>query len=158
MTVERSLAGDGSFAANVERRERIHLPSIRLADDHPVLLQHVGIRSRRFHAAEFEGQTPVLVQIGQHGGGFDGFRGKAQRRQRAHGALHLGDGAAVLGDEQAGDSVVRTHALDVLLNDRDAGRSPRLDGRVQLLDRRLVQPKRRVVGARLHAHGLRGTS
>ena len=152
--VEVAPAGDRPLAPNVEGGERVHLPGIRLADDHPELLRHVGIGGRRLHAAVFEGRPRVPVEIGQHGGGLDGVRGKAQRHHRAHGARRLGDRGPVLGDEQAGHPVVGAHALDVVLDDRDAGRPPGLDGRVQLLDRRLVQAKRLVPCATLCDHDL----
>ena len=150
--VEVAPAGDRPFTPNVEGGQRIHLPGIRLADDHPELLLHVGIGGRRLHAAVFEGRPLVLVEIGQDGGGLDGLRGKAQRRPRAHGARRLGDRGAVFRDEQAGHPVVGPHAVEVVLDDRDAGRLPRPDGRVQLLDRRLVQTKRLVRCAGLCCH------
>ena len=77
--VEVAPAGDRTLTPDVEGGERIHLPRVRLADDHPELLLHVGIGGRRLHAAVFEGRPLVLVEIGQDGGGLDGFRGKAQR-------------------------------------------------------------------------------
>ena len=126
MPVEIAPAGDGTLAADVEGGERIHLPGMRDADDHPELLLHGRIGGRRLHAAVFEGRPRVLVEIGQDRGGLDGVRREAQRRLRAHGARRFGDRGAVCGDERAGDPVIRAHAVDIVLHDRDAGGLPRL--------------------------------
>ena len=80
MPVEVAAAGDRALAADVERRERIHLAGIGDADDHAELLLHGGIGGGRLHAAEFERRPLVLVEIGQQRRGLDGLRREAQRR------------------------------------------------------------------------------
>ena len=152
VTVEVAPARDRTLPPDVEGGERVDLSRARRADDHPELLLHAGIGGGRLHAPVFEGRALVLVEIGQDRGRLDGFRGETQGLCRAHGTHRLRDGGTVFRDEQAGHSVVGTHAVDVVLNDRDAGRLPGLDGRVQLLDRRLVQTKRLALCARLCGH------
>src|SRR5947199_267548 len=71
---------------------------------------------------------------------------------RAHGALRFGYGQTVLRHAHTGDAVVGAHAVDVVLDHRDAGRPPPLDGRVQLRDRRLVEAKRLVLSVGLCGH------
>src|SRR5262249_62347736 len=55
-SVEVSSAGDGTLAPDIQGGERIHLPGMRYADDHPELLLHGRIRGLRLHAAVFEGR------------------------------------------------------------------------------------------------------
>ena len=66
MPVEIAAAGDRALAANVERRQRIDLAGVRLADGHAELLQDIRIGGGRLHAAEFERRAFVFVEIGQH--------------------------------------------------------------------------------------------
>ncbi len=121
MSVEVTPTGDGTLPSDVEGGERIHLTRIRRADDHSELLLDVRIGSRRLHASVFEGRALVLVEIGQDRGRLDGLRGEAQRHRRAHGTYRFRDGGTVFGDEQAGHPVVGAHAVDVVLDDGDAG-------------------------------------
>ena len=146
MPVEVAPAGDGTLAPDVEGGERIHLPGIRHADDHPELLLHGGIGGRRLHAAVFERRPRVLVEIGQDRGGLDGFRREsAAAPARARRPVASGTGAPSSVTSSARDPVIGAHAVDIVLHDRDAGRLPGLDRRVQLVDRRLFQTKRLVV-------------
>ena len=62
--IEIAFAGDGAFAADVERLERVQLARIRDADAHAELLLHARIRDRRLHAAELEGQARVSLKFG----------------------------------------------------------------------------------------------
>ena len=50
--------------------------------------------------------------------------------------------SAVLGDQQAADTIKSPRPVDVVLHDRDAGGLPRLDRLVQFVDRRLFEAKR----------------
>src|SRR5262249_24635465 len=61
---------------------------------------------------------------------------------------------AVWGDERAGDAIIRAYTVDIVLRNLDARDLPRLDRRVQLLDRRLFQPKRLLVCAELCCHAV----
>ena len=148
MPVELASAGDGTFAADVQRGERVELPGIGLARDHPILLLHGGVRGGRLHAAEFERRSFVLVEIGQDRRSLDGLGREAQRRRRAHRAGRRGDRSAVFGDEQAADPVIGPRPVYIMLNDRDAGRLSRFDRPLQLVDRRLFETERLNLGTR----------
>src|SRR5262249_18487405 len=117
MPIKISSAGDRTLTSDVEGGERIHLPGMWYADDHPELLLYGRIGSRRLHTAVFERRPRVLVEIGQDRGGLDGGGRETQRRLRAHGARYFGDRGAILGNERAGDPVIRAHAVDIMLHD-----------------------------------------
>ena len=152
--VELAAAGHRALAPDVERRERIELPGIGDAGDHPVLLLHRRIGRGRLHAAEFERRPLVLVEIGENRRGLDGLGREAQRRRRAHGAGRLGYRSSVFGHEQAADPVIGPRPVDIVLDDRDAGRAAGSDGLVQL-DRssplRERMARRRTSARPLHA-------
>jgi hypothetical protein len=152
--VKIAPAGDRALAADVEGGQRVQLPGIRDAGDHPELLRHSRIGGCCLHAPEFEGRPRVFVEIGQDGGRLDGVRREAERCLRAHGARRVGDRGAVLGDEQAGDPIIGAGAVEIVLHDRDAGGLPRRDRRVQILDRRLFQTKRLLVCTELRGHSV----
>ena len=65
MRIERTLAGDGSLAADVERLERVQLPGIRDPDAHAALGHHARIGHGAFHAAIVERQAAVLIEVRQ---------------------------------------------------------------------------------------------
>ena len=153
MPIKISLAGDGTLAPDVEGvASAFTCPAC--ADDHPKLLLHGRIGGRCLHATVFEGRPLVLVEIGQDRGGLDGGGREAQWRLRAHGARCCGDRGAVWSDGRAGDPVIRAHAVDIMLHDLDTGYLPRLNRRVQLLDRRLFQTKRLRLCAELCCHAV----
>ena len=64
----------------------------------------------------------------------------------------LGELGAILGDQEAGDAVIGPSAGEIGLDDGDAIGLPRRDCGVQLLDRRLFEAKRLVLGAGLFCH------
>jgi hypothetical protein len=154
MPIEIAPAGDGTLAAYVEGGQRVQLPGVRGAGDHPKLLRHSRIGGRRLHAPEFEGGARVFVEIGQNRGGLHGGGRKAKRRLRAHGAGRFRDRGAVLSDEGAGNPVIGACAVEIVLHDFDTGYLPRPDRRVQLLDRRLFQTKRLLVCTALRSHSV----
>src|SRR5262249_1187291 len=80
MPVKIAPASDGTLAPDVEGGERIHLPGIWYADNHPKLLLYGRIGGRCLHAAVFERRPLVLVEIGQDRGSLDGGGREAQRR------------------------------------------------------------------------------
>ena len=151
MPVELAATGHRPLAPDVQGRKGIELPGIWDARDQSVLLPHRRIGSGRFHAAEFERRTLVLVEIGENRRGFDGLGREAQRCRCAHGAGSLGYRSSVFGYETAADFVKRSRPVDIMLNERDAGRAAGSDGRVQLIDRYLFESEWLVVG---HGHPL----
>jgi hypothetical protein len=72
VTVELASAGDRAFAADVERGQRVQLPTILDTGYHAVLLLDVGIGCGRLHPAEFERRTTVSIEVRQDGRGLDG--------------------------------------------------------------------------------------
>ncbi len=83
-----------------------------------------------------------MVEIGEDGRGGDRLGREGERRAGPHRAGRLGDRRAVLRHEQAGDAIIGTRPLDILLHDCDAGGLPGADRRVQFLDRRLFEAER----------------
>ena len=154
MPVVIAATRDGSLAADVEGGQRIHLPGVRHPDDHAELLPYGRVGGGGLHAAEFERWPQVFIEIGQQGRCLDGLRGEAQRRLPSHGAGRFRDRGAVFRHEHAGDPVIGAHALDVLLDDIDAGRPPLPDRLVQFSYRRFFDTKRLVVPAGLIWHCL----
>ena len=142
MPVEVAAAGHRALAADVERRERVHLPGIR------------GCRRSCRTAAARPGSEAVASmrpnssggpwywsRSGRMVGGLDGLGREASAPSRAP-CRRPRHGRAVRGDQHAGDAVVGAHALDVVPDDRHAGRLPRPDRLVQLVDRRFFEAKR----------------
>jgi hypothetical protein len=152
MQVEIAPAGDGSLAADVERCERIDLASVRDADDHAVLLLHRGVGGGRLHAAVLEGLALVPLEIGKQRRGLDRLARKAQRRARTHGAGRRRHRGAILGDQRTGGAVIGAGAIDVVLDDLDAGDLSRPDRRVQVVDGRLFETERLSLRTRLFRH------
>jgi hypothetical protein len=152
--VEVAAAGHGTLASDVEGGERAELPGIGLARDHPILLLHGGVRGGRLHAAEFERRPFVLVEIGQDRRSLGGLGRVAQRRRRAHHAGRRWDRSAVLGDEQTADSVIGPRPVYIMLNNRDTGRLSRFDRLLQLVDGRLFEHKRLILGPDFFGHDL----
>ena len=62
--IKFTLAGDGTFTANVQSRQRAQLSGIGYAHHDTELLLHTGIGSCGFHAPEFQRRTIVLIQLG----------------------------------------------------------------------------------------------
>ena len=147
MSVEFALAGHRTFAADVQCRERVELARIGLADDHAVLLVHIGVGGGRLHAAEFERRTLILIEIGKDRCAGNGLSWKGNRRTAPHGADYLGYRGAVLGHEQARDTVIGAHPRDVLPDDIDAIRAPGADCVVQFLYSCLFDAEGLAVGA-----------
>jgi hypothetical protein len=149
--VEIAAAGHRAFAPDVQGPESIELAGIGLSCDHPILLLHSGVGSRRLHTAEFEGRSRVLVEFGQYRRGLDRLGREAQRRHRAQRAGRFWDERAILGDQYACDPVIGPRALNVVLNHGDAGHLPILDRLMQLVDRRFFETKRLCI---CHEHKL----
>ncbi len=134
MPVEIATAGDGPLAANVEGRQRVHLTGIRLADGHAELLNDVGIRGCRLHAAEFERRAFVSVEIGQQRRRFHGFRCEMQRCTTAHRTLDVRNRGTVFGNQKIGRAIECANAREVVAHNADAGRLAGLDRRMQFVD------------------------
>jgi len=144
MAVEIAAAGDGALAANVERGERVHLSGVGLADDHAGLLPHAGIGCGCFHAAILERRAAVFLKVREDRRSLDGFGREADRSHAAHCPRHLGQRAAVRGDEHARDAVIGPYARDIIMNHVDERGPPRPYGMVQFVDGRFVQIERRL--------------
>jgi hypothetical protein len=84
VAVELAPAGDRALAADVEGGERVQLPVMRHAGDHPELRRHGRIGGRCLHAAGCEGRPPILVEIRQEGRRREGVSRKAQRQWHTH--------------------------------------------------------------------------
>ncbi len=141
MPVEIAAAGDRPLAADVEGGERVELARIGDAGDHPILLLHRGVGGGGLHAAEFEGRTPIAVELGQDRRGPDGLGREAQRSPGAHRAGRFRHRRAILGYQHAGDAVIGASTVDIVLHDRNERRLARTDRPVQIVDRRLFEPK-----------------
>src|SRR5262245_55239584 len=139
MPIELAAARDGPLAADVERRERVDLPGVRDPGDHAVLLLDGWIRRGRLHASPLERLARVRVELGEDRRGLDRLRRKRQRRARTHGPGRRPYRSTVLRDERARHAVEGTRAVDIVLDDLDAGDLSCLDGRVHLVDRRLFE-------------------
>jgi len=140
--VEIAAAGHRALASDVERGQRVELPGIGQARDHPILLLHRRVGRGRLHATVFNGWPDVFVEIGQHRRGLDRLSREAERRRRTHRPGRFQNRSPVLGDEQARHPVIGPHALDIVLNHGDAGRLPIFDRLMQFVDRRFFETKR----------------
>jgi hypothetical protein len=158
VTVEFALAGDRTLAADVQGGERVELAGIGLAGDHTVLLLYRRIGGGRLHPAEFERRALIFVEVGEDRRGRDGLGREMQWHAGAHRTGYLWDscfnGRAVLGDEQAGDAVIGAGACDVVVDDLYDGRLAGADRRVQFVDRRFFQAKRRARLALRFSHDI----
>jgi hypothetical protein len=135
MPVEVALAGDRALAADVQRRQRVHLARIRDAGDHAILLLDRRIGCRLLHAAEFERPAFIFVEIRKEVGGRQRFGWELHRGPAAHRAVRRRDIGAVLRHELARNAVECTHARKIVLDDFDAGRLAAADRVVQFRDR-----------------------
>ena len=152
MKIVLSLAGDRALAANVEGSDRVYLPCIRLADDHPILLVHVGIRGRRLHAAELKRRPLVLVEIRKDRRCLHRLDWKLQRCKGANRTFRLRDIGAIFRQQKAGHTVIRTRAIDVSLNHLDKRDLASADRLVQIGDGRFLQPERPLIVLDLIQH------
>jgi len=132
--VERAAAADGPLAPYVQRRQRVHLPRVRGAGDHAVLLLHRRVGPGRLHPPELERRPGVAVQIRQDRGRRHRLLRKPQRRAAAHGPHRLRHGRAVRRQEHAAHAVIGPHAREILAHDVHAGRAPLPDSAMQRLD------------------------
>ena len=150
--IERALARDRSFAADVERFERIQLPRIRDPHPHAHLGGDARIGHRPLHAAVIKRQAPVLIQVGQDRGSLHGPRREHQRRAGSHVSGRGGDIGAVRGEQRRADTVIGLRAIDVGLHHAPARGLARRDGRVDARDGGFLHREWR---PRLghHAHG-----
>jgi hypothetical protein len=57
------------------------------------------------------------------------------------GSRRFWNGCAIFGDEHRGDAIVGANPVDVMLDYFHAGRLPRSDRLMQIIDRRLFQSK-----------------
>jgi hypothetical protein len=141
VAIEFTAAGYRALAADVQRRECVHLARVRNADDHAELLLHVGVGGGRLHTAVFERRSVVLVEAGQECRSLNGLGWEGQRPAGAKRAGRRRNQCAVFGDERAGHAVIGANARDVVLDNGDAGRLFRLDGGMQFVNRRLFEAK-----------------
>jgi len=111
-----TFAGNGAFAANVERLECVQLAGIRDSHSHTELLLHVRIRDRRLHSAEFERKSSVIGKVREYGRDEHGLRRKRQRCAGTNSAGGRRNGRAVLGHKRRTRAVVSSRAIDVGLN------------------------------------------
>ena len=100
MRIERALAGDRAFAADVQRLERIELPGIRDPDAHAHLRHHARIGHGPFHAAVVERQALVLIEVGKDRGSLRRPGREHQRRAGAHVSCRRRDISAVGGEQR----------------------------------------------------------
>ena len=70
----------------------------------------------------------------------------------SHNPRHIWNGSAVFRDEHAGDPIIGTHAVYILLDNIDAGRLSGLDRCVQFINRRLFETKSLILHAECPCH------
>ena len=139
MPVELTLAGDGTLAADVKGGKGIHLVCIGDTHDHAKLLIHLRVRCGRLHPPIFEWWPCVSVEAGKNRRRLDSSHREIERRPRARQARRCRDWCAIFGQQRASDTVEGASALDVALDNSDAGRSPRTDRLMEAVDGCLFQ-------------------
>ena len=141
-----AFAGDGAFAAKIERAQRVELTGVGHADGHAVLLLHGGIGCGGLHPAELNWRSGVLIEIGQQSRYRDGRGGKLQRRADANYSGRRRDGRSVFRDEFIGDAVIGFGAIDIELHQSAAGDLAFADGAMNVVDGRFLEMKAKLLG------------
>jgi hypothetical protein len=85
------------------------------------LLVHAGVRGGRLHAAELERHPLVPVEVGQDRRCLHRLGRETQRCLGANCTVRLRDVGAIFRQQKAGDTIIRTRAIDVSLNHLDKG-------------------------------------
>jgi hypothetical protein len=146
MSVELALAGHRALAANVEGRKRIHLACIGDAHDHAKLLIHLRVGRGRLHAPKFERRPCISVEVWEDRRSFDRLRGEPQRCLRADRAGRCRGWRAVFGQQRTGDAIEGARALNIALDNSDAGYAPCTDRLMQVVDGCLFQTEWKLFG------------
>ena len=132
--IERALARDRSFAADVQRFERVQLPGIRDPDPHAHLGADDRIGDGSVHAAVIKRQALVLIEVGQNRGSLHSPGREHERRAGSHVSRCRGDIGAVRGEQRRADTVIGLRAIDVSLHHALTGRLAGPNGRVDARD------------------------
>ncbi len=137
MRIELAFARDRALAADIQGLQRIDLPGVRQADAHAHLRDDARIRDSRLHAAVFERQTLVLIQVRKYRGCLHRLGGKHERLARTHIPFARFDAPAVWRDQRRADPVVCLGPIDISLHHTCARRLTRLDRGMNVRNGRL---------------------
>ena len=118
MRVASRLAAHRTFAANVERLQRIQLPGVRNADAHAELLHARSDRRSSVPSGRIRSAGPgTRSKFGRTLGDRHGVRRKLERRTGANGARRGRNRRAVLRHKRGAHAVVGSGAFDIRLHD-----------------------------------------
>ncbi len=144
-----TLARHGTFAPQVQRAECVRLPCIGHADRHSVLGVDTRVRRCRFHPTELDGRSLVLVKIRENLGHGHRLAGVLERSAHPHHAGHGGNRRTVSGDQLVSDTVVGLGAIEIHLDETEAGELTFLNPTMHVGDRGFFKMELKVVCGRI---------